>query len=168
MTNIITGNSVVESLIWFVLLPVMLTVTVFAVLLKIDCRRKRVLSPSEIQKIPKSKYTSITRIDNNENYDCPICWHAMTDEDEVRLFNYPCKHYYHLSCIDPWLTIQSSCPLCLRRPQNNEEIIDYILIIVGINLALLSHLIEIADFYVSTVLSENNSVFDFVKELLAV
>ncbi|ORY07124.1 hypothetical protein K493DRAFT_332896 [Basidiobolus meristosporus CBS 931.73] len=42
---------------------------------------------------------------------CPICLDDFKDGEEVR--ELPCCHYYHLECIDPWLTTKSgTCPMC--------------------------------------------------------
>ncbi|XP_042498173.1 E3 ubiquitin-protein ligase At1g63170-like [Macadamia integrifolia] len=52
----------------------------------------------------------------NENLECCICLARYKDKEEVRQL--PCSHIFHQSCVDQWLRIISSCPLCkqdLRR-----------------------------------------------------
>ncbi|KAI8322107.1 hypothetical protein GQ54DRAFT_260593 [Martensiomyces pterosporus] len=42
---------------------------------------------------------------------CPICLDCIGSSSQVRFL--PCTHYYHASCVDPWLTGGSAtCPLC--------------------------------------------------------
>jgi hypothetical protein len=42
---------------------------------------------------------------------CPICWDDFIEDIPIRIL--PCRHYFHTTCVDPWLTEQStSCPTC--------------------------------------------------------
>ncbi|KAL7687386.1 putative Zinc finger, RING-type, kelch-type beta propeller [Plasmopara halstedii] len=46
-----------------------------------------------------------------ENEDiCPICLIDFEDGEDVR--NLPCKHIFHVTCIDEWLKRNTSCPMC--------------------------------------------------------
>lgn len=42
---------------------------------------------------------------------CAICLGDYEDGEAVRLLPV-CRHVFHRSCIDRWLTIHSTCPLC--------------------------------------------------------
>jgi len=39
---------------------------------------------------------------------CPICH----EEDSVVRHTLPCNHTFHLHCIDHWLGINNTCPIC--------------------------------------------------------
>jgi len=41
---------------------------------------------------------------------CSICLAIFSQGDEARKL--PCKHLFHRSCIDEWLTKQNACPMC--------------------------------------------------------
>eukprot|EP01134_Creolimax_fragrantissima_P001467 CFRG1467T1 len=43
---------------------------------------------------------------------CCICLNEY--EDGVRLSTLPCKHHFHKKCVEAWLRINQSCPLCKR------------------------------------------------------
>ncbi|XP_076960246.1 E3 ubiquitin-protein ligase At1g63170-like [Bidens hawaiensis] len=45
-----------------------------------------------------------------EDAECCICLSAYDDEAELR--ELPCSHHFHCSCIDKWLFINATCPLC--------------------------------------------------------
>jgi hypothetical protein len=47
-----------------------------------------------------------------EDAQCSIC--LVEFESGCELRQLPCKHYYHLACIDQWLTLNTTCPLCVR------------------------------------------------------
>ncbi|KAG6619258.1 Ras guanine nucleotide exchange factor F [Phytophthora cinnamomi] len=48
---------------------------------------------------------------STENDDvCPICLIEFEDGEDVR--NLPCKHIFHVACIDEWLKRNTSCPMC--------------------------------------------------------
>jgi len=47
------------------------------------------------------------------NASCRICFEDYRTGCKVRLL--PCKHHYHVKCIDPWLVgCKKDCPLCKR------------------------------------------------------
>ena len=41
---------------------------------------------------------------------CSICRMEFEDDDELRVL--PCKHAEHKACLDQWLGVSKSCPLC--------------------------------------------------------
>ncbi len=71
------------------------------------------------------KYLSKNKIDNIIDTDtCAICLSVVikTNKDTVML---ECNHFYHKNCIDNWLTIKNSCPLCIQittyTPQKEKD-----------------------------------------------
>nr|CAI9709272.1 unnamed protein product [Rangifer tarandus platyrhynchus] len=42
--------------------------------------------------------------------ECAVCLEDLVGGDPIR--SLPCKHIYHVDCIDEWLTRSFSCPLC--------------------------------------------------------
>ncbi|XP_059312851.1 E3 ubiquitin-protein ligase At1g63170-like [Lycium ferocissimum] len=45
-----------------------------------------------------------------EDAECCICLCAY--EDGIELRELPCRHHFHAACIDKWLYINATCPLC--------------------------------------------------------
>ncbi|KAF8697844.1 hypothetical protein HU200_035334 [Digitaria exilis] len=43
--------------------------------------------------------------------DCPICLEPFADDEGVRVVP-ACSHLYHAPCIDRWLDMRNSCPVC--------------------------------------------------------
>ncbi|EGG16775.1 transmembrane protein [Cavenderia fasciculata] len=48
----------------------------------------------------------------NDDCSCAICLTDYVDGEKIRIL--PCKHHYHLNCIDRWLIQNKSCPFCKR------------------------------------------------------
>ncbi|KAB0403108.1 hypothetical protein E2I00_011914 [Balaenoptera physalus] len=42
--------------------------------------------------------------------ECVICWLEFMCGDSIR--SLPCEHFYHLNCINEWLTRSFTCPYC--------------------------------------------------------
>lgn len=62
---------------------------------------------------PDKKITATASAEDSddENTDCcVICLDPYADGDQLRQM--PCKHEFHVKCIDPWLLANHNCPLC--------------------------------------------------------
>ncbi|XP_028767508.1 E3 ubiquitin-protein ligase At1g12760-like [Neltuma alba] len=59
---------------------------------------------------------------SEEDAECCICLSAY--DDGVDLRELPCGHHFHCACVDKWLYINSTCPLCkynILKRINQEE-----------------------------------------------
>ncbi|XVF25040.1 hypothetical protein REPUB_Repub13aG0179500 [Reevesia pubescens] len=54
--------------------------------------------------------TAKERVISGEDAVCCICLAKYADNDELR--ELPCIHIFHVECVDKWLKINASCPLC--------------------------------------------------------
>ncbi|KAJ0786472.1 putative transcription factor C2H2 family [Helianthus annuus] len=54
--------------------------------------------------------TEKERVISGEDAVCCICLAKYANDDEVR--ELPCWHIFHTDCVDKWLKINNSCPLC--------------------------------------------------------
>ncbi|XP_058206797.1 E3 ubiquitin-protein ligase At1g63170-like [Rhododendron vialii] len=54
--------------------------------------------------------TEKERVISGEDAVCCICLARYADNDELR--ELPCSHFFHTECVDKWLKINASCPLC--------------------------------------------------------
>ncbi|KAL6965115.1 hypothetical protein U1Q18_036169 [Sarracenia purpurea var. burkii] len=54
--------------------------------------------------------TPIEHVLSAEDTECCICLCAYDDGTELR--ELPCRHHFHCSCVDKWLYINATCPLC--------------------------------------------------------
>ncbi|MED6149044.1 hypothetical protein PIB30_058727 [Stylosanthes scabra] len=52
----------------------------------------------------------IEHVLSDEDAECCICLSAY--EDGVDLRQLPCGHHFHCACVDKWLYINATCPLC--------------------------------------------------------
>ncbi|XWS19035.1 hypothetical protein CRYUN_Cryun32bG0096500 [Craigia yunnanensis] len=54
--------------------------------------------------------TEKERVISGEDAVCCICLAKYADDDELR--ELPCIHVFHVDCVDKWLKINATCPLC--------------------------------------------------------
>ncbi|KAJ1398088.1 Zinc finger, RING-type [Sesbania bispinosa] len=67
--------------------------------------------------------TPIEHVLSDEDAECCICLSAY--EDGVELRQLPCGHHFHCTCVDKWLYINATCPLCkyniLKSSSHGQE-----------------------------------------------
>lgn len=50
--------------------------------------------------------------------NCVVCLQPYQDLVEIRVLS--CKHHYHSDCIDQWICLTPTCPLCKRKVFESE------------------------------------------------
>ncbi|XP_019443406.1 PREDICTED: E3 ubiquitin-protein ligase At1g63170 [Lupinus angustifolius] len=63
--------------------------------------------------------TEKERLISGEDAVCCVCLAKYLDDDELR--ELPCFHVFHVECIDKWLKINASCPLCKSEVGTSNE-----------------------------------------------
>ncbi|CAA7053963.1 unnamed protein product [Microthlaspi erraticum] len=48
--------------------------------------------------------------------ECPVCLTLFEEKDIARMLP-NCKHVFHVACVDTWLTMHSTCPVCRNEVQ---------------------------------------------------
>ncbi|XP_010688136.2 E3 ubiquitin-protein ligase At1g63170 [Beta vulgaris subsp. vulgaris] len=63
--------------------------------------------------------TEKERAISGEDAVCCICLSSYMDDDELR--ELPCSHFFHSECVDKWLKINATCPLCKYEITERED-----------------------------------------------
>jgi len=53
---------------------------------------------------------TITQKEVERELTCGICVEAFRLGEDAKQI--PCKHWFHIDCIHPWLKLRNSCPTC--------------------------------------------------------
>ncbi|KAI8802443.1 hypothetical protein BJ742DRAFT_833088 [Cladochytrium replicatum] len=74
------------------------------------------------QRASEEKISALPRVNVEasmiaKQVDCTVCQEDFVPEEEVTRL--PCEHYFHPPCIEQWLKINGSCPVC-RFSLNGE------------------------------------------------
>ncbi|XP_076933247.1 E3 ubiquitin-protein ligase At1g63170-like [Bidens hawaiensis] len=64
--------------------------------------------------------TEKERAISGEDAVCCICLAKYADNDLLR--ELPCNHFFHIECVDKWLKINASCPLCKFEIKGSNDI----------------------------------------------
>ncbi|GAM25933.1 hypothetical protein SAMD00019534_091080 [Acytostelium subglobosum LB1] len=54
-----------------------------------------------------------------DDCSCAICLCEYDEDDKIRIL--PCRHHFHLDCVDRWLVINKSCPFCKRDIDHEKD-----------------------------------------------
>ncbi|KAI7732645.1 hypothetical protein M8C21_023200 [Ambrosia artemisiifolia] len=63
--------------------------------------------------------TDKERAISGEDAICCICLAKYADNDLLR--ELPCMHFFHIECVDKWLKINASCPLCKFEIKSSND-----------------------------------------------
>ncbi|XP_053337282.1 RING finger protein 215 [Clarias gariepinus] len=72
--------------------------------------KQELLSKLSVLKTRKYRRKKHTEAPDTEN--CAVCLEQYTTNQCLRVL--PCLHEFHRDCVDPWLLLQQTCPLCKR------------------------------------------------------
>jgi hypothetical protein len=64
---------------------------------------------------PVATYAEAARAKAAAAACCPVCLEAYADADVVRALP-DCAHLFHRDCVDPWLRLRPTCPVCRTSP----------------------------------------------------
>ncbi|GAA0142875.1 hypothetical protein LIER_42742 [Lithospermum erythrorhizon] len=67
------------------------------------------------KKLGNSNTTNVNVIDQTNETTCPICLCEYKESEMLRMLP-DCKHCFHVTCIDAWLKLNGSCPVCRNSP----------------------------------------------------
>ncbi|XVE73795.1 hypothetical protein DITRI_Ditri11bG0147100 [Diplodiscus trichospermus] len=73
------------------------------------------LDQAVINSYPKFQFSKEAAATSNVNTTCSICLCEYRDLEMLRMMP-ECRHYFHVSCIDAWLKLNGSCPICRNSP----------------------------------------------------
>ncbi|KAI3903937.1 hypothetical protein MKW92_047380 [Papaver armeniacum] len=73
------------------------------------------LDESTLRSYPQMVLSESLRFLNPENTVCSICLADYKPKDTLRSIP-ECNHYFHVYCIDGWLRMNGSCPVCRKSP----------------------------------------------------
>ena len=84
--------------------------------------QRRPPNPTTILALPLYPY----RANSNQINECVICLSEFEEEEAVKEIPF-CKHAFHAYCLDMWLSVQKTCPLCrTSRLDANHDVCIYI------------------------------------------
>ncbi|KAJ2084306.1 hypothetical protein H4R24_000099 [Coemansia sp. RSA 988] len=110
------------DVLFITILSPMLMMTFIYVLYRLRLRQHRLrdLAPTDVVNSLPVKTFYLSKYREGEPAECAICLDDFEDEDELRTL--PCKHQYHVKCIDRWLTTRKKfCPICKQNVCPSSE-----------------------------------------------
>ncbi|EEB11414.1 RING finger protein, putative [Pediculus humanus corporis] len=75
--------------------------------------------PLNEEKIKEIPVTEIGQEQVDSKLQCSVCWEDFKIGESVRKLE--CEHFYHESCIVPWLELHGTCPICRKSLLSDEE-----------------------------------------------
>jgi len=99
----------------------------YETLLRLDdaCEAERAarigLKPKQVGAIPTHKFAATTdhtgeQTVAKETEACAVCLEKFAPGETIKTLT--CMHSYHAKCIDRWLKMRNSCPICKTSPLN--------------------------------------------------
>ena len=76
-------------------------------------------SKESIKKLEKFIVTNQKLISFGVENSCAVCKEEFEIKQELMLM--PCKHYFHINCLLPWLNERNSCPVCRYELPTDDD-----------------------------------------------
>lgn len=76
------------------------------------------LNKFTIDSYPKTLLGESKRLPEPNQNLCSICLSEYQPKEILKTIP-ECNHYFHIDCIDEWLRVKGTCPLCRNSPQQN-------------------------------------------------
>ncbi|KAL4614823.1 hypothetical protein ACB092_07G080300 [Castanea dentata] len=74
------------------------------------------IDEATLRQYPKLLYAEAKLHQGNSTSSCcSICLANYNDTDVLRLLP-DCSHIFHLKCVDSWLRLHATCPVCRNSP----------------------------------------------------
>ncbi|XP_050236512.1 RING-H2 finger protein ATL67 [Mercurialis annua] len=73
------------------------------------------LDQAVINSYPKFQFNKDGNYNSGGNNTCSICLCEYKDLEMLRMMP-ECRHFFHLYCLDAWLKLNGSCPVCRNSP----------------------------------------------------
>lgn len=74
------------------------------------------LDSSTIESYPKTIFGESQRLPKRNDSTCAICLSENKTKEILRSIP-ECQHCFHAECVDQWLKLKSSCPVCRNSPK---------------------------------------------------
>ncbi|XP_027343190.1 putative RING-H2 finger protein ATL21A [Abrus precatorius] len=74
-----------------------------------------------IERYPKTQLGESGRLPKPNDNVCSICLSEYQPKEMLRTIP-ECNHYFHSNCIDGWLKMNASCPLCRNLPHRSPSL----------------------------------------------
>lgn len=71
-----------------------------------------------IESYPITVLGESLRFPKSSEVSCPICLSDYEPNETLRSIP-ECNHYFHADCIDEWLKLNGTCPLCRNSPEDS-------------------------------------------------
>jgi len=78
--------------------------------------------PASKRIVAQLKEVEFSTENKDQETACAVCKDDFKDGDKVIQFPCPNKHLYHGRCIQPWLKLHNSCPVCRFELPTDDEL----------------------------------------------
>ncbi|KAK7358520.1 hypothetical protein VNO77_00452 [Canavalia gladiata] len=79
------------------------------------------LDGATIEKYPKTLLGESGRLLKPNDNTCAICLSEYEPKETLRSIP-ECNHYFHANCIDEWLKMNGTCPICRNSPEASSTL----------------------------------------------
>lgn len=77
------------------------------------------LDGSTIESFPKTTLGQSRRLPKSNDTTCAICLSEYQSKETIRTIP-DCGHFFHAKCIDEWLKLNATCPVCRTSPEDSS------------------------------------------------